>query len=74
MTRLFTLAGLSASLTATTAWAQDNLEIIGTPVQGGTGFQPAATELARDLQWLDGLILVIITVICLFVTGLIAAE
>ena len=36
------------------------------------GFQPAATELARDLQWLDGLVLVIITVIVLFVTALIA--
>lgn len=72
MTRLFSIAGLMASLAATTAWAQDGLEIIGVPEQGGTGFQPAATELARDLQWLDGLILVIITLICLFVTALIA--
>ena len=23
------------------------------PVDGAMGFQPAATELARDLQWLD---------------------
>ena len=34
------------------------------------GFQPAATELARDVQWLDGMLLVIITAITLFVTGL----
>jgi cytochrome c oxidase subunit 2 len=34
------------------------------------GFQPAATELARDLQWLDGMINVIIISIVLFVTAL----
>ncbi len=34
------------------------------------GFQPAATELSHDLQWLDGFVLVIITVITLFVTAL----
>lgn len=62
------LAGASAS-------AQDisqELEIIGQPTPGATGFQPAATELARDLQWLDGMLLVIITIITLFVTGLMA--
>jgi cytochrome c oxidase subunit 2 len=36
------------------------------------GFQPAATELARDLQWLDGMILVIITAITIFVCALLA--
>jgi cytochrome c oxidase subunit 2 len=36
------------------------------------GFQPAATELARDLQWLDGMINVIIIAIVLFVTALLA--
>ncbi|MEM9394938.1 MAG: cytochrome c oxidase subunit II [Pseudomonadota bacterium] len=50
----------------------EGLEVIGQPVPNGTGFQPAATELARDLQRLDGLLLVIITVIVLFVTALIA--
>ena len=65
--RLKTLGtGLLAALTGTAASAQD-LEIIGTPVQGNMGFQPAATELARDLQWLDGMILVIITAIVLAV-------
>ncbi|MEI4261074.1 cytochrome c oxidase subunit II [Roseovarius sp. D0-M9] len=63
------LASLAA-FTAVPALAQDNLEIVGKPTQGGTGFQPAATELASDLQWLDGMVLIIITIITLFVTGL----
>ncbi len=72
MTRLFSLAGLATALTAVSAQAQENLEIIGKPENGKMGFQPAVTELASDLQWLDGMILVIITVITLFVTALIA--
>jgi len=69
------ITGLTAALTALfslPARAQDGLEVIGVPVQGGTGFQPAATELARDLQWLDGMINVIIIAIVLFVTVLLA--
>ncbi|MCR9085215.1 MAG: cytochrome c oxidase subunit II [Rhodobacteraceae bacterium] len=65
------LASMTASL-ASAQQALEDLEVIGKPVPGGIGFQPAATELASDLQWLDGFILVIITVICLFVTGLLA--
>jgi cytochrome c oxidase subunit 2 len=67
------LAGYGGLMAATGAHAQaalDNLEIVGKPIAKGIGFQPAATELARDLQWLDGFVLVIITVITLFVTGL----
>ena len=71
MKRFFTLSGLVAGFTATAAQAQENLEIIGRPVDGKMGFQPAVTELAEDLQWLDGMILVIITAITLFVTALI---
>lgn len=71
MKRFFTLSGLMAGFAATAAQAQDNLEIIGRPVDGKMGFQPAVTELARDLHWLDGMILVIITAITLFVTALI---
>ena len=63
------LTGLAASLAAAPALAQD-LEIVGKPVPNGVGFQPAATELARDLQWLDGMLLVVITIICIFVAGL----
>lgn len=47
---------------------QNNLQIIGKPIPQGLGFQPAATEMARDLQWLDNFLLVIVTVITLFVT------
>lgn len=52
-----------------TAFAQ-GLEVVGQPVPKEMGFQPAATELARDLQGLDHMILIIITVITIFVTGL----
>ena len=65
--------GLLAAVTSTGAWAQtalEDLEMRGQPVPGGTGFQPPVTELARDLQWLDGFLLIIITAISLFVVGL----
>jgi cytochrome c oxidase subunit 2 len=65
-----TLTGLIAAFYAMLAAAQDGLEIIGQPKAGKTGFQPAATELARDLQWLDGMLLVIISAIVVFVTAL----
>ncbi len=61
----------AAALMPGMALAQD-LPVIGTPIQGGRGFQPAATELARDLQWLDGMVLVIITAITIFVLALLA--
>ena len=48
------------------------MQIIGVPTDKGLGFQPAATELARDLQWLDGMILWIITAISIFVVALLA--
>ncbi len=48
-----------------------DLPVIGKPHQGGLGFQPWATSLAHELQWLDGFILVIITAIVIFVLGLI---
>ncbi len=70
MRNVFTLSGLITGLSTLPAMAQDGLEIIGAPVDGKMGFQPAASELARDLQWLDGMLLVIITAISLFVTFL----
>jgi cytochrome c oxidase subunit 2 len=66
-----TLYGLLAALVAAPAMAQDGLEVVGQPTPRGIGFQPAATELMRDIQWLDGMLNIIITVITLFVTGLI---
>ena len=67
-------ASLALSTIATLAWtgmaaAQDALPVIGRPHQGGVGFQPASTVLARDLQWLDHFILIIITGIVLLVGG-----
>jgi len=67
------LSGLAAAGLAVPAFAQDSSEIIGTPTDKAMGFQPAATELARDLQWLDGMINVIIIAIVLFVTALLIA-
>lgn len=74
LSRLITLGGtaVSAALAAGAALAQSSLEIVGQPVDRAMGFQPAATELARDAFWLDHMILVIITVISIFVTGLLA--
>ena len=62
--------GVIAGMSAMPALAQDGLEIIGIPIDRGLGFQPAVTELARDLQWLDAMILYIITAIVVFVTAL----
>lgn len=70
-TSLWTSAGLI--LAGASATAQDvtqELEIVGAPTLGSIGFQPASTELARDVQWLDHWLLVLITIITLFVTGL----
>lgn len=44
------------------------LEKVGVPVPKGTEHQPAATELAREMQWLDHMIFVIIAAITAFVT------
>ena len=71
MQRNSMLLGLLSAFIAAPALAQD-LPVLDKPHDGGMGFQPAATELATDLQWLDGMILVIITVITLFVVGLLA--
>ena len=60
----------AATLLGASANAEESLELIGVPTPSGTGFQPAVTELARDLQWLDGMLLIIITAISLFVVFL----
>ena len=65
------LFGLAAAFLATTHTAiAQTLPIIGRHVDKLMGFQPSATELATDIHWLDHFILVIITVITIFVTGL----
>lgn len=65
-------AGIVGASAVSAQTALESLETIGKPHSGGLGFQPAATELARDLQWLDSFILVIITFIVLFVMALLA--
>ena len=47
-----------------------NLPVIGKPIPNGINFQPPVTELARDIQWLDNILLVIITLISIFVSVL----
>lgn len=73
MTRLFTgfLSVFVSMLTAGAAMAQDGLqglERIGKPTPGAMGFQTAGTDLARDGQWLDNMVLYIIAAITIFVT------
>jgi len=76
--RLFTkISGLgvlaAAGIGAGAAGAQsalDGLEILGKPKPGGIDFQPAATELARDIQWLDGFLNIIMGAVVVFVVGL----
>lgn len=70
------LTGLGATfiamLGAGASLAQDaltGLDALGKPSAAGTGFQPAATELARDQQWLDGMLLYL----CIAVSGLVVA-
>ncbi len=73
VTKLSAAAGLIFAAAAASAQAvNQQLEIIGAPKADGIGFQPASSELARDLQWLDGMILVIITAIVIFVVALLA--
>lgn len=71
----FILAALSSVVGAQMATAQqaiDDLEIIGVPVADGLNFQPATTELMRDIVWLDNFLLIVITVITVFVMALLA--
>lgn len=67
---------LAGAFAATGAWAQaqssDGLEILGAPSPGGIGFQPAATSIARNIHWLDGLVMIISAAIVLLVVGLLA--
>ena len=71
MKHLLSFSGLMAAFSAVPAMAQENLridglEIIGEPVDGKMGFQPAVTRVAQDIHDLDHLILIIITLITIF--------
>ena len=50
--------------------AQDvlgELPVIGKPVNGAMGFQPASSTVAHDQQWLDHFVLYIIAIVTVFV-------
>ena len=64
---LFIVSG--SSLMANDGLDKD-LPVIGKPIPNGINFQPPVTELARDIQWLDNVLLVIITLISIFVSVL----
>ena len=74
---LMLLAGM---IGATVTSAQDllgNLDTIGKPIPGGTSFQPPATDLARDIQWLDDILLIFVIATSLFVVillGIVAVR
>jgi cytochrome c oxidase subunit II len=63
----FAQAAGAVMVMPTAALAQA-LELVGRPVPEGIGFQPASTELAREAQWLDHMINIIIFGITAFVT------
>ena len=76
-----TIIGLTTRILAVTiylgsfpfAFALDqfkDLDVIGKPIDGGINFQPPVTELARDILWLDNFLLIIVTLISVFVIGL----
>lgn len=64
--------GLTATLglLGSSAAMAQALERVGVPQPAGTGFQPAASLTAVQAQGLDHMILIIITAITAFVTGL----
>ncbi len=70
MTKMKALTAAGSGMLMSGAAFAQGLEVVGEPLPQQTGFQPAATELARDLQGLDHLLLIIITVITIFVTAL----
>ena len=70
--RLRSLTTALTTLFAGNAAMAQELPIIGQPVQGKWSFQPSATELMDDIIWLDGMVLIIITAITVFVMALMA--
>ena len=73
MRKIISLSALLASVAALPAVAQ-GLETIGKPHPGGIAFQEAVTEVARDIHWLDNMLLIIITPIVLLVVALLAIS
>ena len=67
--RLFTISKLLLiCLSIFSSANAETIKTIGKPLPEGMGFQPAVTELMRDIIWLDGMVNIIIIAISLFVT------
>ncbi|MDT8343621.1 MAG: cytochrome c oxidase subunit II [Thermohalobaculum sp.] len=64
---------MSALMMVAAGLARAEESVAGKPVPDGMGFQRAVTPVARELHWLDDMLLVIITIIVLFVLGLLIA-
>ena len=75
-TKLTSLGIFAAAMVAGTAARAESelpaLDVRGAPEPGGTGLQNPVTSVARDTVWLDDMLLVVITLICVFVLGLLA--
>ena len=75
LSKIAQLFSLSATLPflATKVFAVDvnqDLEIIGGPIPDGVNFQTSATEIARDVVWLDNFLMIIGGAILFVVLGL----
>ncbi|MGF1446879.1 MAG: cytochrome c oxidase subunit II [Pikeienuella sp.] len=68
--RFPSLLGAVVALAALPAVAQEAPETTGKPLPLGMNLQRPVTEHAKDLVWLDDMLLVIITAIVIFVTAL----
>jgi cytochrome c oxidase subunit 2 len=69
--RAFGIASAIGIVGAGMAAAQQaDLPVIGRPQPGGIGFQPAVTGQARDIHFLDGMLMWILAGICLLVLAL----
>ncbi|WP_373354237.1 cytochrome c oxidase subunit II [Pseudoroseicyclus sp. CXY001] len=66
------VAGQAAAQSAEMQELLSGLPVVGHPEDRAIGFQPAATELARDIHWLDTMLLWIISGIVVFVLLLLA--
>ncbi len=70
--KFFSLLAPALSLFgAKAAFAQSaSDEIVGAPVDGAIGFQPAVTELMQEIVWLNGFLTILCFVIVAFVAAL----
>ena len=64
------IAAVFAAVASGGSAIAQELETIGIPSQDGTGFQPAVTELMRDIVWYDNILHIVSGLIVVFVTAL----